>query len=254
MLLRALALLIVLIAVSILLSVAFGEKVLVALGLVLVQLQLLGKKVIALEWPVIALWLKTHTALFFRVELLKKWVSTSLLPLIMGSVMRRRIAGWIGALRAGIATRYARMMAWYSDLGPLEKLLTAMIVVVAMFALSVSSVGLWLILFSVKIPFWLVAMLAATSRMIWTTLSKTAFRTIAFLKLGLAWALLRRGLPKRLLDRKRRFEFRMARRVVRKRRMTVRQLAAQKDSFALNWAVYKEALRGVFTRAPQDGG
>jgi len=80
MVLRALALLIVLVAVSVALTAALGEKVLVALGLLLLQVQLLAKKLVAIELPPVLVWLKTQAALFLRVELLKKWLSTSALP------------------------------------------------------------------------------------------------------------------------------------------------------------------------------
>ena len=77
MIYRTLALLIVLIAVSVGLTYAIGEEVLVALGIVLVQLQILTKKLFTIEWAAIVLWLKTNTTLFLRVELLKKWATTS---------------------------------------------------------------------------------------------------------------------------------------------------------------------------------
>lgn len=248
MLLRATSLLVLLVAVSVLLSYVVGEKVLIALGLLFLQIQILAKKAITLEWPAVVLWLKANTALFLRVEILKKWITTSIVPLIMGSVLRRRIASWGAFVRDAIAGRYTSLMTWYGELGRVEKVLTALIMLAAMLALSLSSVGLWLILFSVKAPIWVLAVLATLARSVWQTLSKMTFRAIGFFNLGLIWALVQWGLPERLLERKRKFEFRVARMVVRKRRLTLRELGARKDTLSLKWAVFREGLRQVFRR------
>jgi len=100
MLLRALLLLALVTAASLALTYALGEKVLIALGLILLQIQIIGKKLVSLELPAILAWLKAQAVLFFRIELLKKWVMTTLLPLLMGSALRRRLEGVILAAKA----------------------------------------------------------------------------------------------------------------------------------------------------------
>lgn len=246
MLLRALLLLVLVTAASLALTYALGEKVLIALGLILLQIQIIGKKLVSLELPAILAWLKAQAVLFFRIELLKKWVMTTLLPLLMGSALRRRLEGVILTAKAEIGARYSAMMQWYGGLGLAERIVAALIVLIGTFALSVSSLGLWLVLFSVKLPFWLIAVGTTLGKSLTSTVSKMVFRTVAFFNLGLLWAMLRRGLSEDLLRRKHRFEFRVARIVVRQRRLTLRQLEAQKHSVALRWALFREGLRQLW--------
>lgn len=252
MIYRTLALLIVLIAVSVGLTYAIGEKVLVALGIVLVQLQILTKKLFTIEWAAIVLWLKTNTTLFLRVELLKKWATTSVLPLFMGSVLRRRVSAWLGMLQFSIRSRYDALLAWYDKLNALEKALTALVLIAALFALSVSSLGLWLVLFSIKMPLWIVAFFAAVAKSFWQSASKMLFRAVAFFQIGILWGLTRRILPESVLEKKRRFDFRIARAVVKRRRLTLRELSSRKETFALKWAVFREGLRQSFRRSADD--
>ena len=252
MIFRTTALLILLIAVSVVLTYAIGEKVLVALGVALIQLQILTKKLFALEWAAIVLWLKTNTALFLRVELLKKWATTSVLPLFMGSVLRRRVSALIGVLQNSIRSRYDALLAWYDQLNGIEKALTALVLIAAIFALSVSSLGLWLILFSIKMPLWIVAFFAAIAKSFWQSASKMIFRAVAFFQLGILWGLTRRILPESVLEKKRRFDFRIARAVVKRRRLTLRELSSRKQTFALKWAIFREGLRQTFRKKAKD--
>ena len=252
MIFRTTALLILLIAVSVVLTYAIGEKVLVALGVALIQLQILTKKLFALEWAAIVLWLKTNTALFLRVELLKKWATTSVLPLFMGSVLRRRVSALIGVLQNSIRSRYDALLAWYDQLNGIEKALTALVLIAAIFALSVSSLGLWLILFSIKMPLWIVAFFAAIAKSFWQSASKMIFRAVAFFQLGILWGLTRRILPESVLKKKRRFDFRIARAVVKRRRLTLRELSSRKQTFDLKWAIFREGLRQTFRKKAKD--
>ena len=172
---------------------------------------------------------------------------TSMMPLMMGPVLRRHIEQVVARYRSLVADRYGRLMAWYNHLEWYEKTIAALIVLFATLGLSVSSLGLWLILFSVKLPFWLIAASAALGKLLWSSLSKTIFKTIAFLQLGWAWRRVRRYLPKDYLDRKRRWDYRVARTVVRQRRMTVKQLHDSKDTLSMRWAL----LRAYFkTKRP----
>ena len=57
--LRAVFLLFLVIGLSGLATWYFGADVLIALGLILVQLKVLGKKILMIEWPALLIWIKT---------------------------------------------------------------------------------------------------------------------------------------------------------------------------------------------------
>lgn len=244
MLLRAIALLFSVVALSYAASVYFGNEVLIALGLILTQIKVVAKKLVSLELPAVLSWLKLHATEFFRIELLKKWIMTTVMPLLVGSALLRRISVFLNRYRAGVRLRYQRMMQWYGELPTVEKILAALIILFAMLALSVTSLGLWLILFSVKLPIWLAAAVAAFWRMTWLSAQKMTFKAVAFLQLSWLWRAIKRLLPASWLDRKRRFDYRMARAVIRRRRMTVRQLAEKKDSLKFRLGVMLDYWRG----------
>ena len=244
MFLRAFALLIIAIGLSVLATIHFGQDVLIALGLILTQAKIIAKKLIGIELPLVFAWLKMQTTVFFRIELIKKWIMSTVLPLLLGKALLRRIAAFLARYRAAVRRRYVRMLIWYRRRHPVEKVIAALIILLATIALSVTSLGLWLILFSVKLPLWIAAVATAFGRMIWTTASKMAFKAVAFLQLSLGWRLVKRILPAALLERKRRFDYRVARAVVRRRRLTIRQLAAKKDSLPFRIGVMVEYLRG----------
>lgn len=243
MLLRAILLLLFVGSVSIGLTMYFGSEVLVALGLILVQLKVVAKKLMSVELPAVLGWLKAETAMFFRIELLKKWAMTTAFPLLVGSAILRKIDAVLSRYRAAIKTQYDALIGWYSALDLHIKIIATLIVLFATLGLSVSSIGLWLILFSVKLPFWLVAAFSSFVQMTWLTIRKMAFKAIAFFQLGWLWRFIRNRLPEGYLERKRRLDFRVARMVVRRRRLTVRQLAERKDSLSLRWAVIREGWR-----------
>ena len=244
MFLRGILLLIAAVSLSYAATVYFGNEVLIALGLILTQMKVLGKKLIGIELPAILAWLKTQATVFFRIELLKKWFMTSALPLLMGRAALRRIAAFTTRYRRAVRLRYMRLLRWYRRLNRWEKLLSAAIILAATVAVSVTSLGLWLILFSVKLPLWLVAVATALGRMTWTSLEKMVFRAAAFLQLSLIWRGLKRLLPASWLERKRRFDYRVARSVIRRRRMTLAQLEARKDSLPFRMGLLVEYLRG----------
>ena len=239
MFLRAVFILLFVASVSIGLTMYFGTDVLVALGLILVQMKVVAKKLMAVELPSILAWLKTEASAFFRIEILKKWAMTTALPLLVGNALLRKIDAFLSRYREAIRRQYDTLIAWYSALEWYEKIVMTLIMVFAALGLSVSSIGLWLILFSVKLPFWLVAAFSSFMQMTWVTIRKMAFKTVAFLQLGWLWRIAQRRLPEGYLERKRRIDFRVARMVVRKRRLTVRQLAERKDSLSLRWAVIR---------------
>ncbi len=252
---RAVLLLVLVTALSVALTLWFGDEVLIALGLILLQLKVIGQKIVSIELPAVLVWLKTQSRLFLRIELLKKWLMSSFAPLIMGSALRNRLEAIFARFKAAAQARYQAMMGWYSGLEWYEKLVAAMIVVLATLSLSVSSIGLWVILFSVKLPFMIAAGVGALWRMLWTTLAKWLFKVIAFLQLGWAWKWVRRRLPESYLDRKRRWDFRVARAVVRRRRMTLRQLHDQKDSLSMRlslMAAYFRQKRPEFSEVETD--
>ena len=239
MFLRAVFILLIVGSVSIGLTMYFGTDVLVALGLIFVQLKVVAKKLVAVELPSVLAWLKTETSTFFRIEIFKKWAMTTALPLLVGNALLRKIDSFLTRYRAAIRRQYETLTTWYSALEWYEKIVMTLIMVFAALGLSVSSIGLWLILFSVKLPFWLVAAFSSFVQMTWVTIRKMAFKTVAFFQLGWLWRMLQKRLPEGYLERKRRLDFRVARMVVRQRRLTVRQLAERKDSLSLRWAVIR---------------
>ena len=244
MLLRTVLLLVVMIAASVGATLYFGESVIVAFGLLLVQLKLLSKKVALLDVAAVLAWLKLHAGTFFRIELIKKWVMTTVVPLMVGKAALRRLAGFIRSYTAILTDRYEALLKWYGDLNWIEKTLAATVVIVATFALGVSTLGLWLVLFSVKIPLWLAAAAAALGRMVWVTVQKTVFKTLAFLQLRWLWAFLRKLLPARFLRWKHKLDYRIARAVIRRRRMSLRQVAERKDSLPFRIGLMADFLLG----------
>ena len=243
MLWRALVLLILVVGLSVLATIQFGQDVLIALGLILTQLKVISKKLAMFEWPAFLTWLKTQAEVFFRVELLKKWLSTTVIPLLLGNAVIRRFERFLGRYKAAVRSRYMALLRWYRKLPWYEKTIAALIILFAALALSVSSVGVWLILFSVKLPLWVAAVLATFVRMVSSTVEKMVFRSLAFLQLTWAWKLLKLVLPQAVLDRKRKLDYRVARMVVRRRRLTLRQLEERKDSLPLRLALIAEYLR-----------
>ena len=250
MLVRALAILVLVLTASLLLTWHFGADILLALGLILAQLKLLGSKVASIQPPAALAWLKTQAALFFRVELLKKYFYSTLVPVLLGAGFRRRMSALITAFTSAAKARFEAMMAWYRGLDWHVRLVATLIVLVATLGLSVASLGLWLILFSVQLPFWLLAFLGTTLRSTLQSLGKYAFKTVMFLQLGWLWRLIRRRLPPEYLERKRRFDFRLVRRVVRHRRMTLGQLEAGHNSIALRLALLRAYLSAEKPQAP----
>lgn len=252
---RAFFLLALVVGVSAALTFWLGNEVLLALGLILTQLKVLAKKLVSVDigdiWP----WIKSETRLFFRVELFKKWIYTTAVPLLVGNAVLRRAKAFLKTYLSAVQLRYTRMMTWYQELPTLEKAVATLIVLFATLALAVSSLGLWLVLFTVQLPIWVIAALAALWKMTVVSFSKWAFKVAAFFQLSLVWKMLRGQLPTDFLEQQRRLNFRLARKVVRKRRLTVQQLASGKDSLALRWALMR-ARRSERTKPgqPRDGG
>ncbi|NND41739.1 MAG: hypothetical protein HKO04_06650 [Silicimonas sp.] len=244
MFLRPLALLIVAIGLSVAATLYFGNEVLIALGLILTQMKVIAKKLSAIELPLILAWFKVQTSAFFRFEILKKWIMTTVLPLLLGKALLRRIAAWVGQYRQAISRRYRRLLSWYRRLHPAEKVIAALAILFATLALSVTSLGLWLVLFSVKLPLWIAAAAAALARMTWVSVQKMTFKAVAFFQLTWAWRLLRKVLPEAWLERKRKLDYRIARAVIRRRRLTVRQLADRKDSLPFRLGILVDYWRG----------
>ncbi|WP_112323837.1 hypothetical protein [Oceanibium sediminis] len=240
---RAIALLLLVASASVALSLIFGAEVLAALGLMLTQAKVVLGKVAALSGATLVNWLKAQGINFARVELGKRWFMRSLLPMVIGAATQRRIAAFVKTYMAHVKLRYALMMDWYRSRPRAMRIVLILIAMFATLALAVTSMSLWLLLFSVQLPIWIIAGVSAFGAMIWQTLQKMLFRTLAFMQLYSLWGFLRRRVPRAYLQRVRRFNFRIARIVVRRRRMTVAQLHAQKDSLAMRWELAREYFR-----------
>ncbi|MCC1493786.1 hypothetical protein [Cognatishimia sp. F0-27] len=239
---RAIALLVLAIGASILATLYFGNEVLIALGLILTQSKVLLQKIVSLKPALVLAWIKAHGIVFFKKDLPYRWVSSVLVPLVLGKALAKRIGLIVDRLTAPIVQQRALLMAWYRGRSGLEKGLLTVALVAATLALSVTTIGLWLILFSISLPLWLVSTALALGKALSRTVQKSLFRAVAFLQLKWVSRLLVRILPKQWVARKRRFDFRMARAVVRRRRMTVEQLAARKDKLPFQAGVFLEFL------------
>ena len=244
MFLRGFLLLITFVSLSVAATMYFGQDVLIALGLILTQIKVIATKLVGVDLPAVLAWLKLQGSAFFRIELLKRWLMTTVLPLLLGRAVLRRIAAFTTRYRRAVRLRYMRLLRWYRRLERWEKVLAALIILAATVALSVTSLGLWLILFSVKLPLWIVAVATALGRMVVTSVEKMAFRAAAFLQLSLLWKGVQRLLPASWMERKRRFDYRVARSVIRRRRLTLAQLEARKDSLPFRTGLLIEYLRG----------
>ncbi|MEM9779301.1 MAG: hypothetical protein AAF813_05260 [Pseudomonadota bacterium] len=250
MLIRALALLIVLIGVSLGLSFWFGAEVLAALGAVIAQLKVIIARTMAISSQTILVWLKAQGLNFARVELAKRWFLKSLVPMLIGAANQRRIANFVQAYTSFAKARFGEMMDWYRALPRPTRYVLILVAMSASLALALTTMSLWLLLFSVQLPMWIIAGFAAFGQLIWQTVQKTVFRTLAFMQLFRAWDFLRGRVPPAYLQRLRRFNFRIARIVVRKRRMTVAQLHDRKGNLGLRWALLLEYFRHARPETP----
>ncbi|MGP6086637.1 hypothetical protein [Antarctobacter jejuensis] len=239
---RALLLLAVFVTASVFATLFFGHEVLVAIGLILTQLKVLMKKLAGIELPVFLVWLKTQAAAFFRFEILKKWLMTSVVPLMVGKAILRRIQLRIQGYLDIVRQRYDRLIDWFNSLSRVERAVAWLVILFATLALSVTSLGLWLILFSVQLPLWLVATASATIKVMSKSVEKMVFKAVAFFQLSWLWKFIRRLLPKPVLEWKRRTEFRIARQIVRRRRMTLKQLVERKGRLPFKLGILAEYL------------
>lgn len=243
MLIRAIVLLVVVATVSIGLSWAFGAEVLAALGLVLAQIKIVLGKMAAVSSKALLTWLRVQGINFARVEIAKRWLLKSLVPMLIGAALQRRIMSLFKVFAGSVRTRFDALMTWYRSLHRSLRIIAILIACFATLGLAVTSMSLWLLLFSVQMPFWIIAGLAATSELVWRYVQKLVFRTIAFMKLYRVWGFVRNRLPEAYRQRLRRFNFRVARIVVKRRRMTVAQLTGQRDGIALRLAFLREYFR-----------
>ena len=243
MFLRALALLILLCLASVALSAYFGTEILAALGAILAQLKVVAAKIAALSSRSVLIWLKAQGINFARVEIAKRWMTRSLIPLLIGAAAQRRIAEFSRHYVSLAQEKYDAMIATYRAQPRPTRILLVLIAIAATLAVTVSTLSLWLIVFSVQAPLWILAGLAAFSRVIWVWLQKLAFRSLAFMQIFQVWGFLRRRMPPEYLARLRRFNFRVARIVVRRRRMTLSQLAEHKDGLGMRLSLIREYFR-----------
>ncbi len=250
MLLRALAILVFIAGVCLGISYWIGAEILAALGLVIKQAKIVLARLATISVGGVATWLKAQGINFARVELGKRWFFKSILPLLIGAALQRRISITFRSFIRRIKVRYRRMQRWYRAQDRVTRYVLIGIVVGATLALALTSMSLWLFVFSVQVPLWIIATLGAFWQVIWRGLQKLVFRTLAFMQLYRAWGLLRDRLPESYLRRVRRYNFRIARIVVKRRRMTISQLHAHKDSWGMRWALIREYFRHKRPRIP----
>ena len=250
MFLRAIVLLAIVAGFCAGMSYWFGAEILAALGIALQQLKIVIAKIATVSASGIIAWLKAQGINFARVELGKRWFMKSILPLLIGAALQRRINLYFRSFIRKVKFRYRRMQRWYKAQDIAMKVVLIALVVASTLALALSSMSLWLFIFSVQLPFWIIASIGAFWQIIWRSLQKMVFRTLAFMQLYRVLGFLRRRMPESYMRRLRRYNFRIARIVVRRRRMTVAQLHAQKDGWAMRWALVREYFRHRRPRVP----
>lgn len=243
MLTRAVAVLAFLIAVSFGLSWALGGEALAALGLILVQLKIVFAKVGTISTKTIIAWVKAQGVNFARVEVAKRWVLKSLLPLIIGASLQRKIAAVFGKFLEGYKRRKEALMANYHSWPKPVQAIAIACSLLAILAMSLTTMSVWLFIFSVQLPIWILAASGSLWKMLLGVVQKLLFRTIAFMQLYKIWGFIKKRLPESYLRKKRQFDFKVARIVVRQRKMTVAQLRAQKDSLGMRVALVREYFR-----------
>ena len=150
----------------------FRFDVLVALGLILMQAKIVAKKLVAVELKSVVAQLKAVGSTFLRIKVLKKWPMT--LPHLVGKALLRKLDTFLSRYRDAIFRQYDRSISWYNAMVWHVKIVVALIVVFAALGLSVSSVGLWVILLSVKLPLWIVPAFSSGVQMTWATIRKVA--------------------------------------------------------------------------------
>ena len=192
MFLRALALLILLCLASVALSAYFGAEILAALGAILAQLKIIGAKLSAVSSRTVLLWLKAQGINFARIEIGKRWLTRSLIPLLIGAATQRRITRFAHRFAALVRERYDAMLAAYRAQPRPTRILLVLIAIAATMAVTVTTISLWLVVFSVQLPLWILAGVAAFWRVIWLWAQKLVFRTLAFMQIFRIWGFLRR--------------------------------------------------------------
>jgi len=225
------------------LSLSFGAEVLAALGLMIAQFKILWAKVLGMSTQTLLVWLKAQGVNFARIEIGKRWFMKSILPLIIGAATQRKIAEFTKTYVDAVKTRVQFMLDWYKNLPRPMRIILILIAFFTTLAVAVLTMSVWLLLFSIQLPIWIIASLSAFWNMVWTTIQKTVFRSLAFMQIFRAWGYLRRMMPPDYIARLRRFNFRIARIVVRRRRMTVAQLHSQKDTLGIRWELFREYYR-----------
>ena len=250
MLIRALAILAIVAGFCVGFSYWFGAEILAAIGIIAQQLKIVFAKIATVSATGILTWLKAQGINFARVELGKRWFLKSILPLLIGAALQRRINIYFRSFLRRVKMRYRRMQRWYKAQDIAMKVVLIGLVVACTLALALTSMSLWLFIFSVQVPLWIIATLGAFWQVIWRSLQKMLFRTLAFMQLFRVWGMLRDRMPESYMRRLRRFNFRIARIVVKRRRMTVAQLHAQKDGWSMRWALLREYFRHKRPRIP----
>ena len=103
---------------------------------------------------------------------------------MLGAGIRRRMMVIIGRYKTGVLAQFDALMAWYRGLDWQVQVVATLIVLFGTLGLSVASLGLWLVLFSVQLPFWLIAIFSTTARSIAQSMGKYAFKTVMFLQMA----------------------------------------------------------------------
>ncbi len=239
MLVRALLILFAIGSVTAGVSYIFGAEILAALGMIFSQLKVVTARVMAMSSGTVLAWLKAQGINFARVELGKRWLLKTLLPLLVGAAMMRRLSQLAAGFKARFVETSNQLTNWYRELPTAVRIVGILIAMCGILALAVTTMSLWLLIFSIQLPIWVAAAFAAFGQMIWQSLQKAVFRAIAFFKLTKIWAFLKKRLPETQQQGLKRFERKMARNVIRQRRAAVARLKASKLPKTVAKALHK---------------
>ena len=146
-------------------TIYFSYDVLVALGLILMQAKVVAKKLVRVELPFVPGVTQGCKLDVPSYRVAEEMADDTALPLLVGKALLHKLDTFLSRYCDTICSQCDGSIGCYNALGWYVKVVATLIVVFATLGLSVSSVGLWVILVSVKLPFWLVAAFSSGVRM-----------------------------------------------------------------------------------------
>ncbi len=188
-------------------------------------------------------WLKLMLVNFFKVEILKKWMITVAIPLLIGIKNRQSLKRFLRRLRTRVELRRRYLMLRYRALSPVWRLVLGVGVVGAILVLSLFVWWFGFLLFLVKIPAWISGPLWYLWSFFTLAIQKAVFQIVVFLHLDRLWRRLKSFLPQRIIRRWRAANYRALRMAIKRRNLTADQLKVKKQKLTLRLSLRKERNR-----------